>query len=150
MIPDTGNYCLEPVRFERWAGEQLELVSLLDPDWPGSPPRPDGDGWIWVVSVADILRRFCGLLPFGSGQRLTQVGWADLEIVASANEAARLRAVHEKLYLYGFHPGTSPWALGFRSPGQGLGLDIEGRGGAWVRRIEDPPAWVFGEEDDAA
>ncbi len=142
---DTGDHCLEPATFHRWEGEQLPLVEM-DPDWPGTLPKPDGDGWIWVTSVFDILRRFCNLLPFGSGQRPHQVDWADLEIVAAASEEHRLKAVHEKIYMYGFHTGQGPWAHGWQSPGHGMGLDIEGRGGAWVRRIGEAP-WLADDDD---
>jgi hypothetical protein len=118
----------------------------MDPDWPGSPPKPDGDGWIWVSSVEDVLRRFCNLLPRGSGQRTWQLGFVDVEIVAAANARYRYESIHEKLYSFGYHSG---WGTvgGYHRPGRGAGYDIEGRGGAWVRRIEPAP-WPFESDDE--
>jgi hypothetical protein len=147
---DAGVRCIDPCSREYWSGAQLELVSK-DPDWPGEPPRPDGEGWIWASSVIDILYRFTNLLPLGSGQRIWQVRAIDIEIVASANDAFRYGSVHEQLYSFGFHTGWGTMVHGYRRPGQGIGVDVEGRGGAWVRRIEPAP-WLseseFDDDDD--
>jgi hypothetical protein len=113
----------------------------MDPDWPGEPPKPDGEGWIWASSVADLCTRF----------RLTRYETMDVEIVAAANPAQSYEAVHEKLYFYGPRYILCEWTgHGYTRPGRGSGYDIEGRGGAWVRRIEPAP-WCFesdGDDDD--
>lgn len=127
---DAGHRCTDPVPREPWGGAQLPLVEM-DPDWPGHPPRPLGDEWLWVTSVADLCARF----------KLDLYQHADIEIVAAANPEFRYSEVEEKLYDYGPQYSMGGMVHGFMTPGTGSGYDIEGRGGAWVRRI-GPAPWL--------
>ena len=123
--------CTDPVQREPWPDAQLELSEVLDPEWPGEPPRPDGAGWIWVVSVGDVFRRF----------GIDRYNFRHLEVVAAAR--GDMWPVHERLHDYGPRVLLGMWvASGRYSRGTELGIDIEARGGAWVRAFEPDPWWV--------
>lgn len=102
---------------------------------------PEGDGWIWVASAAEILDRFANLsqvIAMGSRAKLHDVSRVDIELCAPANVDNHLRQIeHVMLYDYGFHlPFVFMGPSGYCGVGGYLcGYDIEGRGGAWVRRV---------------
>lgn len=141
---------IEPVACTNYAGDDGPWLIDPDPDWPGTPSKPPGRGWIWVASAADILRRFgnLGRLP-ETGVPIWCVEPVDIEVYAAANPEHHYPAVHERLYSYGLHSSLGWLGPMGRTDGWGYsGYDIEGRGGAWVRRIEPMPEAE--EADDAA
>lgn len=96
-----------------------------DPDWPGQPLKPEGEGWIYVRNEVDAAQRF--------------PDYPTLEIVADA--AGYYPAIHETLALYGLNLTLLFGIGGWTGPGCGSVLALGRRGGAWVRRVDDP-AWT--------
>jgi len=111
--------------------EQLLLVDM-DPDWPGLGPKPEGEGWIWVVSVLDVLSRF--------GE------YSDLEMFLPAT--LRYTKVHKEILKYGKYRGHFGLTVSGRTEFGWSSYDIEGRGGGWVRFLKRFPKWAEEKEED--
>lgn len=103
---------------------------LFNPDyeWPGHPEKPGGDGWIWVRDEADAAKRF--------------TGFPTVEVVAARQ--GHLSPVHETLSMFGID--SARYGIGgYTSPGYVSVRALGRRGGAWVRRVADPP-WLQADQ----